>query len=236
MFWRSVVFSGLIVLAGCSGPSSKTTNEGEAPAARQSAPSPDPNLAGDSQLVSRTPTGLEGTISFNYSGTLTSSSTFSASGPLPGSIEGQATLEWAAGTRDLDAEKSADPESAPIATVVGSRPATPGHYDFAVLALARVSKGLAPIDTGGCYGNCPGLVVYFRTTDAPNTPGQIACTVVKGVIRVDSISPVRAVGTFSGTGGCMDDEANSSPFAVTNGAFNVALVSPDRFGTVSLSR
>jgi hypothetical protein len=175
-------------------------------------------------------------MSFSYSGTLTSGSTFSAFGPLPGSVEGQATSEWAAGTRDLEAEKTADPESSPAVAVVGSRPDTASRYDFAVLTLGRVSKGLAPIDTGGCYGNCPGLVVYFRTTDEANTPGQIVCTVVKGVIQVDFISTARATGTFSGTGGCSDDEGKRAAFTVTDGVFNVALVGPDRFGTVVLSR
>jgi hypothetical protein len=174
-------------------------------------------------------------MSFTYSARLASGSTFSAAGALPEGNEQQATRAWAAGTRDHEAEKASDEESSPSVPVVGSRPTTAGTYDFAVLQLGRITRGLAAIDTGGCYGNCPGLVVYFRTTDAPS-PGQITCAIVKGVIQVDAISSVRASGTFSGTGGCSDDEGNTSPFAVTNGAFNVALVGPDRFGTVNLSR
>jgi hypothetical protein len=235
MTCRSAILPGVLVLAACSGPSSQTAGEKDSQAARSAAPLTDSSSTRDSRAAARAPTGPEGTMSFTYSSTMTSGSTFSASGALPGSADEQATHEWAAGTRDEEAEKTRDEESAPTVPVVGSRPTTTGSYDFAVLELGRATNGLAPIDTGGCYGNCPGLVVYFRTADAP-TPGQITCTVVKGVIQVDVMSSVRASGTFSGTGGCADDEGNTSPFAVTNGVFNVALLKPDRFGTVTLSR
>jgi hypothetical protein len=161
------------------------------------------------------PSGFNGTVSFTYSGATTGS--FSASGGIPsGAPE---TEEWAVGFRS-------DEEQLVGATAIVPRSST--KHDFFFLQLPRLTVGSSTITDNCTAENCAAVVVDLNV-DNTSGDSDFFCGLTQGTITITSISSTRVEGTFNGTGECITTAPNAVAFAITNGSFNVALVSDTGF-------
>ena len=159
--------------------------------------------------------GTSGSFSFTFGGAMVSGS-YSASGALP-ETGAQASQPWAFGIRET---------AEGYVLVTASRPQANNRYDYANLFINRTTVGTATINTTTCQtSECPQFYVFFNTSDASTTVGEIYCQLDAGTVTITSISSTRAAGTFSGTGLCLNDGGTEGSFSVQNGSFDVALVS-----------
>jgi hypothetical protein len=170
-------------------------------------------LLGCSSDKATAPTGLVGTFSFSYSGAI--SGTFNATGALPGTPAGMETTSWAA------AEIStADGETG----VLAATPRSASSHDIAGLFMERVTPGAATIsDT--CQTQCGFALMTFGQANGTGTTFLQECFITVGSITITEVTTTRVKGTFSGTGECLAFGSQTpAAFTVTNGTFDVALV------------
>ena len=163
-----------------------------------------------------TVTGLNGALSFTYSGAV--SGTFNATGQMPTSATAQETATWAAGevvTTGADAGTYA----------VASTPRTGGRHDFVIVVANRTNAGTATIDLNNCDANvCSG--VSFVIGQETGTGGGFLqlCGLESGTVVITEVTSTRIIGTFSGAGTCFSESGTETAFTVTNGSFNVPIV------------
>jgi hypothetical protein len=157
------------------------------------------------------PSGLNGTLSFSYSGAMTGN--FSASGEFnPLTME---TAAWAAGERD-------DVDG--ILFVGAAVPRNSTSHDVLGIEIERLSPGTATI-SANCTTNCAFVALIFGSENT-GSGFLLACDIEAGTVTITEITTTRARGTFSGNGTCFaPGTGNPQAFAVANGAFDVALIS-----------
>ena len=156
-------------------------------------------------------TGLTGTVGFSYSGAI--SGTYSATGTIPANIE---TSAWAAGILLT---------SDGVIAVESAAPRTASSHDFIILAASRTTAGTAPIDDN-CTSDCTVAFFSFGVANGAGTSVLQECVITVGSIVITEVTPTRVRGTFSGTGECLaNGTGNPQAFTVTNGSFDVALLS-----------
>jgi hypothetical protein len=113
--------------------------------------------------------------------------------------------------------------------IAASRPRTGGLVDLAILRLERTSAGSATIDaTCNIDGStaCTGMELLLNFNGNGDT-GDFFCGLTAGTVVLTEVSAGRAKGTFSGTGNCIAGTGGAiSAFSVSNGTFDVAMVSP----------
>jgi hypothetical protein len=148
------------------------------------------------------PGGLTGSLSFSHSGATTG--TFSASGSLL--TEDPQTGTWAAAARD-DAN-----QMIAIAANVGR----PDTFDDTVIDFPQLTPGSVTIANGAR------VVITFGQTQSGTATWF--CDLTSGSVVVTSLSGGRARGTFSGTGSCLPATGGPVAFTVTNGSFDVPLI------------
>ena len=157
----------------------------------------------------------QGSMTFTYSGA--GGGAFSASGNAPTLGSLPTATSWAVGFIDAGETHAA-----------GSRPRSDGRVDLAILRIDRTTAGSASIDPAcNIDGDtaCTGMEFLLNFNGNGDT-GDFFCALTSGTIVVTEISVSRAKGTFSGTGECLPGTGGaSSAFTVSNGTFDVALVS-----------
>ena len=162
--------------------------------------------------------GVAGTVSFTYTGA--GGGSFSSTGAITPTTSSATvhTMQWAVGWTS-----SADNGT----NVVANVPRAGGLADNAIIMANRQTVGVGTIDpacapTGTASCNEVMLVLGAPANDA--APASM-CFLESGTITISSISSTSAVGTFAGSGSCLSlSTGASSAFEVTNGSFNVPLI------------
>lgn len=155
-----------------------------------------------------------GSLSFSYTGA-GGAATYSASGSAPASrTSSYGTAPWAAGTSDAATQ---------IIDAIAVVPKTSTTWDFAVVSIGRLTVGSSTINSSCTATQCTGVTIAFGTTQN-STSFQFVCSLASGTVAITSVSSTRVVGTFSGSGTCVTLTGASSAFTVTNGSFDVPLV------------
>lgn len=156
----------------------------------------------------------QGSMMFTYSGA--GGGAFSASGNTPTLGALPTGSSWAVGFTDAGETH-----------IAGSKPRSGGLVDLAILRIARTTAGSASIDaTCNIDGDsaCTGMEFLLNFNGNDDT-GDFFCALTSGAIVLTEISASRAKGTFSGSGNCLPGTGGaSSAFTVSNGTFDVALV------------
>ena len=157
------------------------------------------------------PSGLNGTLTFAYSGAMTGN--FSASGQFnPVNMETEA---WAAGERD---------DATGELFVGAAVPRNASSHDILGMAIERLTTGSADINAN-CTSNCAFVAIIFGNNNT-GSGFLLACDIETGTVTITEISTTRARGTFSGTGTCAPPAGTpAQAFTVANGTFDVALIS-----------
>lgn len=163
-----------------------------------------------------TVTGLNGALSFTYSGAV--SGTFNATGQMPTSPTAQETSAWAAGeviTTGTDAGTYA----------VAASPRTGGTYDLVVVVANRTNAGTATIDFDNCTDDvCSGVSFIIGQETGTGSGFDQLCGLASGTVVITEVTSSRIIGTFSGAGSCFSEGGTETAFTVTNGSFNVPIV------------
>lgn len=160
-----------------------------------------------------------GSVAFSYNGgTLVNAGSYSASGGLPTSQTSQATQQWAAGFRDTEDNNNVG--------VVASVPRS-NRFDMAMLVFDRSTAGSSTIDPNCTANTCAAMILMYNISESSTATGEVMCGLETGTMTLTNVSQTRATGTFSGTGSCIsfDDFTTTSTFSVTNGTFDVPLLS-----------
>ena len=157
-----------------------------------------------------------GSLSFTYTGA--GGGTFSASGDAPTLTAPPTGTSWAVGY--VQGNES---------YVAGSTPRSGVLVNLAILRLERTTPGSESVDAA-CdidgSASCTGMELLLNFNGNGDT-GDFFCGLTSGTIVLTEVSSSRAKGTFSGNGNCIAGTGGaSSVFAVSNGAFDVALVAP----------
>lgn len=159
---------------------------------------------------------IRGAMTFTYTGA--GGGSFSASGDAPSFALPSTTSSWAVGYVDAGETH-----------VAASNPRGGGRQDLAVLRIARTTPGSGNIDPacnidGGA--SCTGMEFLLNFNGNGDT-ADFYCGLTSGTIVLTETSGSRAKGTFSGSGTCIAGSGGAaSAFAVSNGTFSVALVTP----------
>ena len=172
-----------------------------------------------------------GSVSFSYNGgSLAPAGSYSASGGMPLSEAEQTTRAWAAGVRDTENQNNIG--------VVASVPKANNRFDLVVLAFDRSTAGNSTIDLENCTEvDCAAMVAFYNVSESQNATGEVLCGLETGTMTLTSVSSTRATGTFSGTGSCSSfDSELTTVYTVTNGTFDVPLLSNVPGGGVGLMR
>jgi hypothetical protein len=169
-------------------------------------------IAATAAACSDEESGLNGSLSFNHSGSISGS--FSAVGRFP--IFGEfGTSAWAMGSRD---------DQNDVIGVIALAPRESGRYDMVVLAVPRVAPGSATIDANCSGPACAVVTVEFGLSEEDSDFSHL-CFLDAGTVAISAISDTRVSGSFSGTGTCTDDTGATTSFGVTSGSFSVPLIS-----------
>jgi hypothetical protein len=173
----------------------------------------------DSPAAPRT-VGESGSLSFAFTGAR-GAGTYTATGAVPANHEGTwGTAAWASSERN-DTTNSLN--------IIGSLPHTSQTWDLATVELPRLIPGTDSIDGGNCSSEICAQVLVLFGTRVDDLSTEYFCVVNSGRLTLATISATHASGSFSGSGSCFDTAGIESPFAVTNGAFDVGiLASPFR--------
>lgn len=165
-------------------------------------------------------TSLSGSLSFAYTGA--GGGNFSVSGAAPALSANIGAASWAAGTRD---------DAANEVSVAGVRARGSNRYDLMVLGIRRVTVGSVTVDANcdpDSGQSCSGFAFVLNASEADQN-FDFVCVATTGSLAISSISSTRAEGTFTGSGSCFSAAGTQSNFTVTNGTFNVALLSEAQF-------
>jgi hypothetical protein len=161
------------------------------------------------------------TLSFTYTGAGSASATnFSVSGIIPPNLSQMnslGTTAWAAGGVEPTFNYS---------SIFGVSPVNSTTWDITGIGVTRKTVGTSPIDPN-CDSeatDCTGVFLFLGfETDGDNF--EWICGLTSGSVTITSISDTRMAGTFSGSGVCTDVNFVDTPFAITNGKFDVLLSS-----------
>jgi hypothetical protein len=159
--------------------------------------------------------GAAGSLSFSFTNAGTAGS-YSATGAVPTDVSVNfGSKPWATGTTDNTNQT----------ILIGAAvPRSGSTWDVASIQLAGQTTGTKTIDPNCGASKCTEVLMDFGATQS-ETNFQLACTLTTGTVVVTSLSSSHVAGTFSGSGTCFSSAGNTTPFTVTNGAFDVALVS-----------
>lgn len=160
------------------------------------------------------PTGFSGTVSFTYSGAI--SGNFTATGVMPAAQGAMETSAWAAGeVSTVDG----------VTYVASATPRNATSHDFFGFYVERTTPGSSSAsDT--CTSNCAFVAFEFGMQNGTGNTWLQLCSLTAGTVTITEISGSRVKGTFSGTGECVAPNSSTpQAFTVTNGTFDVALVS-----------
>ena len=156
--------------------------------------------------------GVTGSFHFDFAGGISGS--YTADGTFPTSSTQQATQEWAAG------EVSSADGGTWIAAAV---PVNSTTHNYAFIFAPRMTAGSSTI-VSSCTGSaCADMGFLFNANNTTFTPAQ-TCFLTSGTITFTTLSSSRAIGTFSGSGNCVASGGATTAFTVTNGTFDVPLV------------
>lgn len=100
-----------------------------------------------------------------------------------------------------------------------------GSVDWVRLTFTRSDAGVVLIE-GGCYEpvGCPGATIAFGLRSEPGIPADLTCQLFEGTLRLNTVTPSRARGTFEGTGACFAPMGVILPsFTISGGSFDVPL-------------
>jgi hypothetical protein len=157
---------------------------------------------------------LNGSLSFNHSGSV--SGTFNAVGRVPlFSLSGSA---WAAAGRD-------DQEG--VLFVTALVPRASARFDMITVVIPRLSPGsagIAPLLNCAGGGPCAFVTVEFGASE-DDADFTHSCFLESGTVALASITDNRASGSFSGGGECTTPSGTVTAFTITNGAFDVPVIS-----------
>lgn len=158
---------------------------------------------------------LPGTMTFTFTG----GGTFLAAGNAPSVNANPPTATaWAVGFVDGGELH-----------VGASRPRSGGLVDLAIVRIERTTLGSESFDSSCNIDGlvpCTGMDFYLNFNGSGDT-GDYFCVLTTGSVAITEISASRAKGTFSGTGSCLAGAGGATTaFAVTNGSFDVAIMSP----------
>lgn len=161
-----------------------------------------------------TVTGLNGSVSFTYTGG--GGGSYSVSGQMPTIQANIGTTSWAAGYRDT-------PNSG--FSVGAGRARGGGRYDAFGLFIQRLTVGSGTISANcdDSTTNCNYVVLVVNASEADENFDFI-CFVETGSVAVTEISSTRIKGSFSGSGSCVNAAFSTSAFTVANGTYDVPLV------------
>lgn len=163
---------------------------------------------------SNSPNGnASGTISFSFTGG--GGGTYNVTGAIPTNSSAVFTTAWAAGERN-DAEGAV--------AVVSVRPQTASTFDEVLIEIPRTTAGSSTIDVNCSTNTCASVSFLLGTNTSGNT-WQFFCVLEAGTITIASISNSRASGSFAGSGYCVNSTGTESAFVITNGSFDVPLLS-----------
>ena len=166
------------------------------------------------------PTAIDGatsgSLSFNYTGA--GNGFYSATGAITAAARSgnPYTTTWAAGFED----------PSDSSTNIGANiPKSSTTSDLVVIHLAPQSTGTFQIGSSCMASNC----VYNDVTLSTGQSGNdltvtYLCSLDSGAVTISALSSTNATGTFSGSGTCLTASFAVSPWVVTNGTFNVPLV------------
>lgn len=159
------------------------------------------------------PNGLfTGTVTFNFTGA--GGGTFNVTGAIPLNEDNLYRQDWAVGGAD-------DTEGTLVVTAV--RAQGNGDFDQLVLTIPRLTPGGATIET--CTtADCAALAFTLGSNEDNLLSYNFVCTLTTGTLTLTTISSIRATGSFSGTGTCVDGSENQSNFIVNGGSFDVVVV------------
>ena len=113
--------------------------------------------------------------------------------------------------------------------VIASSPRSGVLVDLVIIRFERTTAGSVTIDAtcnidGGTP--CTGMD-FYRNFNGDGDTGDFFCALTSGTIVVTEASSSRVKGTVSGSGSCIAGTGGAtSAFSVSNGAFDVALVTP----------
>ena len=163
------------------------------------------------------PGNLSGSMTFTYTGG--GGGTFTASGIAPTTSANLGSTNWSAGFRD---------DAANQISVFGVRTRSGGRYDLMILGISRLTVGSVSVEADcdpDLGENCSGFIYFVNISDADENM-DFMCFPTSGSMAITSISGSRAQGTFTGSGNCVHGTTGAvSSFVVTNGSFDVALLS-----------
>jgi hypothetical protein len=160
---------------------------------------------------------VSGTLSFNYTGG--GGGSFSANGGITSAAFANSayTTTWAAGFKEASDNST---------NIVANIARTSTTSDFAAITVKGQSTGTFNIDVN-CVATststCNDVALFTAYNSSAQTFGNV-CSFTSGSITIATLSSTSAVGTFSGSGGCVTPSGTVTPWAVTNGSFNVPLL------------
>ena len=161
---------------------------------------------------------ISGSVSFNYTGG--GNGSFSATGAITSAALASSpyTTTWAAGFKD-----STDNST----NIAANIPKGSNTSDFAVITTngQTASTYNVNVNCNGSNTTACNSVTLLTGQSANATTFTYLCSLTNGTITISSISNTKATGTFSGTGTCLTSTGASSAWVVTNGSFNVPLLS-----------
>ena len=156
-------------------------------------------------------------MSFTFTGG--GGGTFSVSGPPPlfPDISGSSS-NWAAGNID---------DAATITSVAAVKVKSGGFYDAAIITSELISVGSSTVDADCVVDDfdCTGVSLVINGVNGDEGAFEFLCSLTTGSVVISQVTATRVVGTFSGSGECMDESLNVTAFTVTGGQFNVPLIS-----------
>jgi hypothetical protein len=150
------------------------------------------------------PSGMNGRLSFSYSGA--TSGTFDASGSIFSADPFGST--WAAGARD---------EANETLAIAANLARTSNSFDNVVIDFPQLTPGTVTIANDAHVA----VALGQPQTGLPTW----SCDLTSGSVTVTFLTDSRARGSFSGTGVCFNGAGTSGAFMVTNGSFDVPVVS-----------
>lgn len=158
-------------------------------------------------------------VTFTFAGA--GGGTFSAAGELPGSGSGLADRDWAVGFRDA--------QNAGYA-IQALHARGGGRYDAVILFITRTTVGSTTIAVGCNPQTEVCDMVYFgvNLSEADNNFNFI-CMLTSGSIAIGGTTDTRIRGTFSGAGVCGTPSGGSGTISISNGTFDVPLVTTTPF-------
>ena len=163
------------------------------------------------------PGAVSGTVTFNYSGA--GGGTYSATGALAqtaSDVTAQTTT-WGTGWKDnTDGSLNVASNIATTSTL----------SNFLAIVVNRQTVGTATIDPNCVSTNTTSCTDFvFFVALASSGSANFICALDAGSVVIATVTSERATGTFSGTGTCVDNAGGEQAFAVTNGSFDVPLLS-----------